>query len=366
MRPTDSQPSHAGEGFFMPRVLRRTGPLAALLAVVLAALVACGGGSTPAPTIGPDATSSVAPAATGTPLAPPSDAAAAFPLTLTDDEGTEVEITEEPHLIISLTPAATETLFALGVGDRIVGKGSDFFLYPPAASAIPDVQSFDGTEVKVDVERIVELQPDIVFAGGNFGTPPADIERLRDLDIPVLVDYAPTIDTVLDDIELLGDAVGRGEEADAIVEEMQAGFDAVAASVADEPTPRVFYELDATGAFWGPAANSFLAEVVGRAGAEPVTTGSADRFDIPVERLISEDPEVILLADAHFGVTPEQVAARPGWDVITAVKNGDIRPIDDTTVTRPGPRLILGLQLLASTIHPDAPVPSLAPIPPGG
>jgi cobalamin transport system substrate-binding protein len=352
MRPTDFQPSLRREGFL-------------ILALVLT-LAACNNGQTQAPTIGPDATSSVAPAATGTPLASPSGAAAEFPLTLTDDEGTEVTIAEEPDSIISLTPAATETLFALGVGDRIVGKGSDFFLYPPAASAIPDVQSFDGVEIKVDVEQILALQPDIVFAGGNFGTPPADIERMRELDIPVIVDYAPTIDTVFDDIELLGDAVGRGEEADAIVAEMQAGFDAVAASVADQPKPRVFYELDATGAFYGPADNSFLAEMIELAGAEPVTTGSADRFDIPVERLISEDPEVILLADAAFGVTPEQVAARPGWDVMTAVKNGDIRPIDDTTVTRPGPRLFLGLQLLASTIHPDAPVPSLAPIPPGG
>ena len=185
----------------------RSSVLAVLIAVVLAA---CAGGATQAPTIPPDATSSVAPAATGTPLASaPASEAAAFPLTLTDDEGTAVEIAEEPDTIVSLTPAATETLFALGVGDRIVGKGSDFFLYPPAASAIPDVQSFDGTELKVDVEQIVALEPDVVFAGGNFGTPPADIERLRSLDIPVVVVYAPTIEKVLDDIELLGDAVGR-------------------------------------------------------------------------------------------------------------------------------------------------------------
>ena len=92
-----------------------------------------------------------------------------------------------------------------------------------------------------------------------------------------------------------------------MVEEMQAGFDAVAESVAGQPRPRVFYELDATGAFYGPADNSFLAEMIELAGAEAVTTGSADRFDIPVERLLTEDPEVILLADAQFGVTPEQV-----------------------------------------------------------
>ena len=354
MRPTHPQPSRRSGGFLIRRLF-------AILAVA-ALLAACGNAATPRPTLNPDATSSVAPAATGTPEA----STAAFPLTITDDEGTQVEIAAEPEKIVSLEPAITETLFALGVGDRIVGKGSDFFLYPPEASAIPDVQAFDGTEVKVDVEKIVGLQPDVVFAGGNFGTPPADIERLRGLGLPVVVIYAPTVDNVLDDIRLIGDAVGKGSEAEAIADEMQAGFDAVSDAVGGADRPRVFYELDATGAFYGPADQSFLAEMIDIAGAEPVTTGSKDKFDIPVERLIDQDPEVILLADAAFGVTPEAVAARPGWDVITAVRNNDIRPIDDQTVTRPGPRLALGLKLLAETIHPDAPIPSIAPIPPGG
>ena len=328
------------------------------LAIAIAGC-ASGAGQSSAPT--------VAPPTTPPPVAAPSPSALpAFPITLTDDEGTEVTIPAEPQKIVSLTPATTETLFALGVGDSIVGKGSDFFLYPPEASAIPDVQAFDGTEIKVDVEKIVDLQPDVVFAGGNFVTPPADIERLRGLGLPVVVVYAPTIEKVLNDISLIGDTVGKGEEADAIVDELQTGFDAVSNAVADEARPRVFYELDATGAFYGPADQSFLAEMIDLAGAEPVTTGSKDKFDIPVERLIDQDPEVILLADAAFGVTPEAVAARPGWDVLTAVRTGDIRPIDDQTVTRPGPRLALGLKLLAETIHPDVTMPAVDPIPPGG
>jgi iron complex transport system substrate-binding protein len=370
MRPTGSDPSFdsRSEGFAIPERLPATTRrprrlrLAAVVAISVALVAACGNGATQRPSIPPGATSSVAPASTGT----PAPSAAAFPLTVTDDEGTQVEIATEPDTIISLTPATTETLFALGVGDNIVGKGSDFFLYPPEASAIPDVQAFDGTEIKVDVEKIVDLEPDIVFAGGNFGTPPADIERLRSLGLPVVVIYAPTIETVLDDFGLIGDAVGKGQEADAIVDKLQAGFDAVSNAVADEARPRVFYELDATGAFYGPADQSFLAEMIDLAGAEPVTTGSKDKFDIPVERLVDQDPEVILLADAAFGVTPEAVAARPGWDVLTAVRTGDIRPIDDQTVTRPGPRLALGLKLLAETIHPDVPIPAVDPIPPGG
>jgi len=251
-------------------------------------------------------------------------------------------------------------LFAVGLGDRVVGKGQDFFLYPPEAGDIPDVATFDG----VDIEKVVALEPDLVFAGGNFFTPPDAITRMRDLGLPVVVLYAASVEDVFADIELIGQASGRSAEATAIVERIRSEFDAVAAAVAGLEKPRLFYELDATGAIYGPADDSFLAEMIMLAGGDPITTGSPDKFDIPVERLIEQDPELILLADAPFGVTQEQVAARPGWSVMTAVRDGAIRPIDDQTVTRPGPRLFLGLRLLAETIHPELVFPSAAPISP--
>jgi iron complex transport system substrate-binding protein len=283
-----------------------------------------------------------------------------FPVTVIDDEGTTVEIAAEPQEIVSLTPATTETLFALGLGDRVVGKGEDFFIYPPEAGSIPDVATFDG----VDIEQVVSLEPDIVFAGGNFFTPPDAIERMRGLGLTVVVLYAPTVEAVFTDIELIGQVSGRTAEAAAIVERIRAEFEAVQAAVAELPRPRLFYELDATGAIYGPADDSFLAEMIQLAGADPITSGSPDKFDISVERLIEEDPQLILLADAPFGVTPDQVAQRPGWDVMTAVRDGQIRPIDDQTVTRPGPRLFLGLRLLATTIHPGVVLPPADPIPP--
>jgi iron complex transport system substrate-binding protein len=279
---------------------------------------------------------------------------------VTDDEGTAVSIPAEPHTIVSLTPATTETLFALGVGEQIKGKGEDVFLYPPQAGTVPDVATFNS----VDVEKIVALAPDVVFAGGNFFTPPDAITKLRSLGLPVVVLYAPSVDAVYKDIGLIGQVAGRPAEATAMVERIRSEFANVKAAVAALPKPRVFYELDATGAIYGPADKSFLAEMIELAGAVPITTGSAQKYDISVERLIAQDPEVILMADAPFGVTAAQVAARPGWKVMTAVKNDDIRPIDDQTVTRPGPRLFLGLELLARTIHPEAAIPSATPIPP--
>jgi iron complex transport system substrate-binding protein len=350
--------------FRRPRPSTLPGPAAPKrLAVILAALVlavaACsGGGSSPSASATVVSTASPA-TATATPAPTPAPSAA-FPVTVTDDEGTPVEIASEPDVIVSLTPATTETLFALGVGDRIAGKGEDFFVYPPEAADIPDVATFDA----VDIEKVVSLEPDVVFAGGNFFTPPDLIERMRDLGLPVVVLYAASVEAVFADIELIGQASGRSAEATAIVERMRAEFDVVEGAVAGLTKPRLFYELDATGAIYGPADDSFLAEMIELAGGDPITTGSPEKFDISVERLIEEDPEVILLADAPFGVTVDQVVARPGWNAMTAVKEGDIRPIDDQTVTRPGPRLFLGLRLLAETIHPDIVLPSAAPIPP--
>ena len=346
---------------------RRTNPsrpvAVALSLVVSLVLAACGSATTTptaAPSSPPPSPAAPSPSATSTPTPVPP-----FPASLTDDEGTVVTIPSEPARIVSLTPAVTETLFALGVGDRIVGKAQDVLLYPPQAAAVPDVEKFDGNAIVVDAEKIVASKPDLVIAGGNFGTPTDAIQKLRSLGLTVLVVYAPHIDTVFSDIELLGRAVGRTTQAQAMTAHMRAVFSAVATAVASFPRPRVYYELDASsGVFYGPADQSFIAEMIGLAGGDPITTGSPDKYDITPERLISANPEVILLADAAYGVTAPDVAKRPGWTTMSAVKDGGVRPIDDTTISRPGPRLILGLALLAATIHPEATVPSPSPITP--
>jgi iron complex transport system substrate-binding protein len=99
-----------------------------------------------------------------------------------------------------------------------------------------------------------------------------------------------------------------------------------------------------------------VADLVALAGGDPITTTDPAVFSIPLERLVSEDPEVIVLGDAAYGVCPTQVVTRAGWAGMTAVANGDIRPVDDIIVTRPGPRLGEGLAALALAIHPEADV----------
>ena len=335
--------------------------LATTVAGLAIALSACTTGASPSNVVSAAPTASIEPAMTATP-SPSRSAAPAFPTTLTDDEGTAVKLAAEPRKIVSLTPSATETLFALGVGDRVVGKVEDVSLYPPAAAAVPDVAKFST----VDVEKIVSLGTDLVIAGGNNFNPPDKIAQLRTLGVPVVVLYAPDVPTVFLDIELIGAAVGKAAEAKDMTTSMKAGFDQIQAATTGLPKPRVFYEIDASQKIYTAADNSFLAAMIVLAGGSPITTGSTTNFEIPLETLITKDPEMILLGDAAYGTTADIVAARPGWNVMTAVKAKAIKPVDDVVITRPGPRLVEGLRALAVAIHPDANLPSAAPAASGG
>jgi len=336
--------------------------LAAFLSVLVLMLVACSGGTASvAPSASPVALASPTAAPTATPAPSPSPTTIpAFPKTLTDDQGTAVSLKAEPKKIVSLTPASTEILFALGAGPRVVAT-TDFDDYPPAAVALPHVASYTS----VDVEKIVGLGTDLVIAGGNSFNDPAAIAKLRDVGVPVLVVYAPDTKRVLKDIELIGQAVGLPAAATDMTAKMQAGFDAVSSATAGLTKPKTFYELDtSTGTIYTLADDSFSAEMVTLAGGAPITTGSKTDFSIPLEKLIAANPELILLGDGAYGVTAAQVKARPGWKVMTAVKNGAIKPVNDLIITRPGPRLVEGLRELAMAIHPDLVLPSAVPIPP--
>ena len=330
----------------------------ALLVVLLAAIVGgCSSGgasSSPAPSVAPSPSAAASEAA----ASPSPSPTPAFPVTITDDEGTSVELAAEPKEIVSLTPATTEILFQLGAGDRVVATddGSD---YPQQATALPHVATFSS----VDVEKVVALEPDLVVAGGLGFTPAESITKLRDLKVPVVVIYAPSVEGVLKDIELLGTATGTSADAESLTTAMRADMDAVASAVASRsPKPRVFYDVgydDTTGAIYAPADDSFLAEMVTMAGGDVITTGDPNTYEIPLEKLIEKDPQLIILGtNPFYSPTPDAVAKRRGWDAFTAVRNGDIRPVNDIEITRPGPRLPVGLRTLASAIWPDVTLPA--------
>ncbi len=326
-----------------------------LLAILIGACSTGAASPTPAPTAPSVAAPSASPASTPTPTAVP-----AFPVILTDDEGTVVTLPAEPQKVVSLTPATTEIVFAVGAGDRLVAT-DDSSDHPAEAVPLPKVVTF-GT---VDVEQIISLGADLVIAGGLGFTSADTITQLRSLGVPVVVVYAASIDGVYKDIDLVGAAVGRSAEAKTMTDDLKAHIDAIAdaaseAQVASGTKPRVFYDvgyIDQTGQIYGPAEGSFLAEMVGLLGVDVITADPVT-YEIPLDTLIERDPEVIILGvNAFYAPTPEIIAKRNGWSAMTAVKNGDVRTVRDTEITRPGPRLAIGLRNLALAMYPDLELP---------
>ncbi len=282
---------------------------------------------------------------------------AAFPRTIVDDEGTEVVLDAgRSASSASLPPTPrSSSRWAPATAWSAAPTG---MTTPRRPTAITPVASFTG----VDMEQLVALEPDLVLAAGNFFTPPDDIARMRELGYPVVVVYAPDIPTVLADIELIGAALGADEAAAAMTATMAAQFEAIGEAVGDvEARPRTFYQVGSEPEIYAPAPGSFVADMVTFAGGDPITTADAAAWSIPLEELLVADPEVIILGDANYGVCPDDVAARPGWNEMTAVVTGAVRPVDDVPVTRPGPRLMQGLAALARAIHPEL---ELAAFPP--
>ena len=318
-----------------------------LLAFLFVFLAACT--PTPAATSAPTATAAavatVLPTTAPTPTATPLPA---FPVTITDDEGTADTIPAEPKKIVSLTPATTETLFAIGAGPRVVGKVQDIANFPPQASSIPEVATFAG----VDVEKIVALTPDLVISGGTGLTQGDAVTQLRAAGITVFVAYPTTVAKGIEGIKVLGQAVGRAEAANTLANGIQAKIDRLQAAAAKATSkPRVFYEIDVTGGIFTPPVDSIYGELFTLANAEQI--GGNASYSISLEELVAADPQVILLGDAAYGATADAVKARAGWGGMSAVKSGAIFPIDDIVVTRPGPRIAEGLYAIVKLIHPE-------------
>ena len=254
--------------------------------------------------------------------------------------------------MVPLSPPVTEMLFAVGAGDQLAARDS-FSDYPEAALTLPDI---GGGFAEYDLETIVSLNPDLVIAGA-INTPEL-VQSLEDLGLKVFYLANPTdLEGTFSAILTLGIISGHEHEADLLVESLRARTEAVVSTLENvDEQPTVYYELDASDVTkpYTPGPNTFYSSMIQAAGAENI--GEKLEFEwaqVSLEQLLIEDPDLILLGDAMWGVTPESVAERPGWDTLSAVKNGHVLPFDDNLIARIGPRQVDGLEALAAIFHPD-------------
>ncbi|MHB0981420.1 MAG: ABC transporter substrate-binding protein [Thermoleophilia bacterium] len=274
----------------------------------------------------------------------PTTEAAVFPVAVTDDNGVQVTVTARPERIVSTSPANTEILFALGAGDRVVGVTS-LDDYPPEVAGIDTIGDFQP-----NTEAIIALDPDLVV--GYSGNEEA-LQPLGQAGVPVLIMNAASVAGIYTDMRTIGAAVGAPEAAEDLIASLRTEMEGISNTARETgDTPTVFYALDDT--LWTVGPGSFVDELITLAGAANVgASGSSAYFQLTPEQLVAADPDAVLLPNTVFP-TVEAFAADPRFAPLRAVKEGRVYLIDDTTVTRPGPRVGQGLLILAKALHPDA------------
>jgi iron complex transport system substrate-binding protein len=309
----------------------------------------------------PTATSTPTPVSTAVPtaeLVPLSTLAPTLhpAITLTDGLGRTVTLSGTARRVISLAPSNTEILYAVGAGAQVVGRDetSD---YPAPALSLPTVGGYSG----FNTEAIVALHPDLVLAGG-INTPEL-VASLEQLGLTVYYLSNPTtLEEMYTNLETVARLTGHETEATMLVDSLKTRVAAVDTKIAAATSkPTVYYEIDATDPTkpytYGPG--SFGDLLIQRAGGVNIGTSLPGQFaQISLEQLVVANPSIILLGDSTLadpvsGMTPDKVKQRPGWGGLDAVKNNQIFLFDDNLISRPGPRLVDGLETLAKLLHPD-------------
>ncbi len=273
--------------------------------------------------------------------AEPAPSGGAYPLSVRDDLGRTVVLEAEPHRIVALLPSHTETLFALGVGDRVVGV-DDFSDFPAEAARLPKL----GGLYEPHVEQVLALAPDLVLA--SEGGPAA--ERLAERGLVVWAGSPARLDDVYRVIETVGRLVGKADAGAALSARVRADVERVEKEARGARRVRVYYELDPTPYTVGPG--SFLGTMLAKVGGDNIVPAALGDFpQISPELVIAGDPELML------GLTVDEAAIRPGWSHLTAVRHRAVHkltPAEQNLVTRPGPRLGEGLAVLARYVRDAA------------
>jgi iron complex transport system substrate-binding protein len=254
--------------------------------------------------------------------------------------------------IVSLAPSNTEILYAIGAGSQIVGR-DDFSDYPVEAKDLPSVGSSFGN---YNLEAITQLKPNLVLAA-EINTP-EQVQAIENLGITVFYLANPMdMEGLFANINTVAAMAGRSAEGNILVESLRNRVQGITNALAPVITkPLVYYELDATDPSkpWTPGPGTFLTKLITMAGGTSIGESlTSDYAQINLEYLLVQDPAIILLGDAAYGTTAESVVQRIGWGSLSAVQNQAIYPFDDNLVSRPGPRLVDGLEQLAGMIHPE-------------
>ncbi|MED0869847.1 ABC transporter substrate-binding protein [Bacillus spizizenii] len=273
-----------------------------------------------------------------------------FPVTIDDASNQDVTIKKEPKKIVSLMPSNTEITYALGLGDKVVGVTTND-TYPKEVKKVEKVG-----DMNVNVEKVISLKPDLVLAHESSMSASADaIKQLKDAGITVLtVNDAQSFSEVYKSIEMIGEAAGAEQKADQLVKRMKTDLAAIkekatGISIADQK--KVFVEVSPAPDIYTTGKGTFMDEMLEAIHAENAASAQKGWAKMTEEAIVKLNPDAIVTTNGESAVS--EIKKRSGWSGVKAIRHHEVYDVDPDLVTRPGPRLIKGVEELAEHIYPD-------------
>lgn len=308
-----------------------------LMSLMLVILAACGNGDT---TNDKDVNEKVQ---TGQ-----QEEVAEFPVTITDGTDKEVIIEKQPEKIISLMPSNTEILYALGVGEQMIGV-SDVDNYPEEVNELEQM----AANLELNTEKIIAAEPDLVVVHmSSYFMWEQGIKQLEESGVTVVVvPDASNFDEVYETIELIGLVVGKTSDAETIIEKMKSDLKAIEDKAKEiKETKSVFVEISPAPEIYSTGTGTFMDEMLQVIQAENVVKEEGWP-QMNEEAIIDLNPDVIL---TQYGPgAKDAVLERSGWEEVTAIKEEQVFEVNVDLVSRPGPRIIEGVEELAKAIYPE-------------
>ena len=279
--------------------------------------------------------------------------------TVTDMSGREITFDKPVERAVALTASDCEIIFALGAGDILVGRG-EYCDYPAEVFEIPSVQSGYDT----NIEQIIDLEPEVLFMSTMAQTE-EQVAQLENAGIKVVVSDAQDIEGTYTAISMIGEILGKTEEANEVIDGMKAVFEEIQANKLDG-TKTIYFEVSPLQwGLWTAGTSSFMSEIAEMMGLRNCFDDISDSWAaISEEQVLERNPDFILTITMYYGEGPtpeEEIMGRAGWENVTAVKNGDILNLVNNELSRPAPRLAEGAQMLFDFVVESLAAEELAP-----
>lgn len=271
--------------------------------------------------------------------------------TITDVTGNTFEVPKNLERVVAFSPGDCEIIYALGAGNLLVGRG-EYCNYPKEAEAVPSVQS--GAEI--NAEQIIALNPQVVVMS-KLDTSQEQVAAIEKAGIPVCLDTETDIEGAYGSIRVLGELLGREEQAEAMVAEMKNTFAQLQEKSKEQEGGSVYFEVSPLEyGLWTTGSDTFMNEIAENLGLTNIFEDVSGWAEISEEQVIERNPDYIVTVTMYYGEGPtpeEEIMGRTGWQDITAVKNKKVYNANSDEISRPGPRLADAAEMLYGFIYEE-------------